>query len=329
MIYKSYLIEQNIEKLKEKLILFYGENLGLKNDLKKKILFKNKDAEIINFFQDEVIKNENLLFNEILNISLFDQKKIYFINQATDAILNLIQEIEKKIDTQKIFIFSEILDKRSKLRNFFEKNENCGVIPCYADNEISLKKIILDRLRDFTGLSSQNIGMIIDNVNLDRDKLNNELDKITIFFSNKIIQNEKLEVLLNTKTNDNFNTLKDEAFNGNKIKTNKLLSDTFIDSEKNILYLNLINQRLNKLLEISNLNKDTKLENAINMLKPPIFWKDKNVFMSQAKKWKSDKIKNILNETYKLEIEIKSNAMLNKNVLLKKLLIDICTLANA
>ena len=171
--------------------------------------------------------------------------------------------------------------------------------------------------------------MIIDNVNLDRDKLNNELDKITIFFSNKIIQNEKLEVLLNTKTNDNFNTLKDEAFNGNKIKTNKLLSDTFIDSEKNILYLNLINQRLNKLLEISNLNKDTKLENAINMLKPPIFWKDKDVFMNQAKKWKSDKIKNILNETYKLEIEIKSNAMLNKNVLLKKLLIDICTLANA
>ena len=72
MIYKSYLIEQNIEKLKEKLILFYGENLGLKNDFKKKILFKNKDAEIINFFQDEVIKNENLLFNEILNISLFD-----------------------------------------------------------------------------------------------------------------------------------------------------------------------------------------------------------------------------------------------------------------
>ena len=65
------------------------------------------------------------------------------------------------------------------------------------------------------------------------------------------------------------------------------------------------------------------------MLKPPIFWKDKDVFMNQAKKWKSDKIKNILNETYKLEIEIKSNAMLNKNVLLKKLLIDICTLANA
>lgn len=79
MIYKSYLIEQNIEKLKEKLILFYGENLGLKNDLKKEIILKNKGAEIINFFQDEVIKNENLLFNEILNISLFDQKKFILL----------------------------------------------------------------------------------------------------------------------------------------------------------------------------------------------------------------------------------------------------------
>ena len=78
MIYKSYLIEQNVGKLKEKLILLYGENLGLKNDLKKEIILNNKSAEIINFFQDEVIKNENLLFNEILNISLFDQKKNLF-----------------------------------------------------------------------------------------------------------------------------------------------------------------------------------------------------------------------------------------------------------
>ena len=65
MIYKSYLIEQNIEKLKEKLILFYGENLGLKNDLKKKILFKNKDAEIINFFPELTLSAHHTLNNSL------------------------------------------------------------------------------------------------------------------------------------------------------------------------------------------------------------------------------------------------------------------------
>ena len=35
MIYKSYLVENNFSVFKEKLTLFYGENLGLKNDFKK------------------------------------------------------------------------------------------------------------------------------------------------------------------------------------------------------------------------------------------------------------------------------------------------------
>ena len=36
MIYKSFLVENNINVLKNKLILFYGENLGLINEFKKK-----------------------------------------------------------------------------------------------------------------------------------------------------------------------------------------------------------------------------------------------------------------------------------------------------
>ena len=47
-----------------------------------------------------------------------------------------------------------------------------------------------------------------------------------------------------------------------------------MDSEKNIFYLNIINQRLEKLLQIYNTD-NSKIEEAISSLKPPIFWKDK------------------------------------------------------
>ena len=43
MIYKSYLLEQNINSIKNNIVLFYGENLGLKNELKEKIKQKNKN----------------------------------------------------------------------------------------------------------------------------------------------------------------------------------------------------------------------------------------------------------------------------------------------
>ena len=329
MIYKSYLIEQNISLLDKNLFLFYGENLGLKNELKDKIKFQNKKAEIINLSQDDIINNIDNFFNEIFNISLFDEKKIYFINQVNDKILDTIKIIEPKIDSQKFYLMSESLDKRSKIRNYFEKSNNCGVVACYIDNEISFKKIIIERLKNYKGVTTENINLISDKCNLNRDKLNNELDKIYTFFLEKNIDRNKLEILLDNKINNDFSLLKDEAFNGNRIETNKLLSDTIIDSEKNILYLNIINQRLLKLNEIFKLIGQTSLEKAIDMLKPPIFWKDKPAFLKQAKKWNINKIKKILNKTYNLELEIKSNSIVNKNILLKKLLIDICNLANA
>ena len=329
MIYKSYLIEQNINLLNKNLFLFYGENLGLKNELKDKIKFQNKNAEIINLSQDDIINNIDNFLNEILNISLFDEKKIYFINQVNDKILDAIKIIEPKIDSQKFYLMSESLDKRSKIRNYFEKSNNCGVVACYIDNEISFKKIIIDRLKNYKGVTTENINLISDKCNFNRDKLNNELDKIYTFFLEKSIDRNKLEILLDNKINNDFSLLKDEAFNGNKIETNKLLSDTIIDTEKNVLYLNIINQRLLKLNEIFKLIGQTSLEKAIDMLKPPIFWKDKPAFLKQAKKWNMSKIKKILNKTYNLELEIKSNSIVNKNILLKKLLIDICNLANA
>ena len=329
MIYKSYLIEQNINLLDKNLFLFYGENLGLKNELKDKIKFQNKNAEIINLSQDDIISNIDNFYNEILNISLFDEKKIYFINQVNDKILDAIKIIEPKIDSQKFYLMSELLDKRSKIRNYFEKSNNCGVVACYIDNEISFKKIIIERLKNYKGVTTENINLLSDKCNLNRDKLNNELDKIYTFFLDKNIDRNKLEILLDNKINNDFSLLKDEAFNGNKIETNKLLSDTIIDSEKNIFYLNIINQRLLKLNEIFKLIGQTSIEKAIDMLKPPIFWKDKPAFLKQARKWNMKKIKKILNKTYNLELEIKSNSIVNKNILLKKLLIDICNLANA
>ena len=329
MIYKSYLVEQNISLINENLILFYGENLGLKDEFKKIVKLNNENIEIINFNQEEILKKPDIFYNEILNISLFEKRKIYFINNANDKILEIIKDIEPKIDAQKLYIFSEILDKRSKLRGFFEKGKNCALIACYADNEATIKKIILNKLNKFSDLSTQNINSILEKSGLDRVKLNNELEKIITFFTDLKIENKKLELLLDKRENNDFNLLKDEAFNGNKIKTNKLLSDTIIENEKNVLYLSIINQKLNKLADIFELSKTHNFESAISMIKPPIFWKDKPAFINQIKKWNKTKVKQILQKTYDLEIDIKSNPIINKNILMKKLIIDICEMANA
>ena len=299
MIYKSFILEQNINSINEKITLFFGVNLGLKNDLKAKIIQHNENSEILRYSQDELLKDKLLFINEIRNISLFEKNKIFFVENVNDKLLELIQEVEIILSDRKIFLFADILDKKSKLRNYIEKSKNCACVPCYEDNEINLKKLINTKLKGYSGLSPYNINLILDHTNLDRSKLNNELNKIISCFVNKNIITEKLEVLLNAKTNSDFNKLKDEAFLGNKINTNKLLAQTGMDSEKNIFYLNIINQRLEKLLQIYNTD-NSKIEEAISSLKPPIFWKDKPSLINQAKKWDKSKVQKMLNFTFDL-----------------------------
>ena len=102
-----------------------------------------------------------------------------------------------------------------------------------------------------------------------------------------------------------------------------------LEEQKNFYYINLINQRLHKLAEIIVLARNNNLEMALDKIKPPIFWKEKANFLYQAKKWDLIKIKKILNKSYDLEIKVKSDPMIKKNILIKKLIVDICEVANA
>ncbi len=236
MIHKSYLVEENFENIKNNLILFYGENLGLMDDFKNKILDINARHQILRFSQDDILKNLDFFIQEIKNVSLFNDKKIFLINNVNDKIFKIIQEIIPDINENKFFLFAEILDKKSKLRNFFEKEKKTDIIPCYEDNYLSIKNIIKKKLKDYTGLTPEIINMITENCNNNRIKLKNEIRKIKTYFDNKIIDSNKLMNLLNLQENENFNNVKDSAFNGKNQNTNQLLNTTIIESEKSTLY---------------------------------------------------------------------------------------------
>ena len=327
MIYKSYLIEKNIKSIKENVILFYGENYGIKKDFKEKIKNTNKKSEFLLFDQKNILENSSILYNELYNNSLFEKNKILFLENVNDRILHIIQDIHLNLDNQKIYLFSDILEKKSKLRNFFEKSEKCAVIPCYIDNEVTIKNLILEKLKGYDGLTVYNINLILNHVTLDRIKLNNEIEKIIAYFIDKKIKTRELSILLDVNLIDDFNFLKDEALSGNKEKTNDLLSNTILEDEKAIYYLTLINQRLNKLYQIKR-SKDLNLETTINNFKPPIFWKDKPRLIIQANKWDEKRLKRVIEKTYNIEKMIKSNSFTNKQIILKELVVNLCEMAS-
>lgn len=327
MILKSYIIEKDHSILsKFKSVLMYGENNGIKDDIKEKILKDSKNSEVINLFHEEIYNNKKILDNFISNSSLFSKKKIIFIHEVSDKIFEEIFEALNDLkEDVKIFIFSNQLEKRSKLRAHFEKTKDLGIIACYQDNEITLRNYINSSLITYKGLTPEITNLIMINSNKDRKTIKSEIKKIKSFFNKKLINKIELEELLNIKTNSNFSEITDAALNGDKNSLNKLMGEVEFLQEETFFYLNLISNKIFKLLEIK-LNS-TNPQNEIELVegtKSKIFWKDRPIFLAQLKKWNHLKLEEALKKIIDIELAMKSNSLIKKDVLIKDLLIKLC-----
>ena len=332
MILKNYIVEQNHSVLDDfQTVLFYGENDGVKDDIKIAIKKLNKDAEIINLFEMEIIKNKNVLYDNLVNESLFNEKKIIIIQSATDRILPQIDEgIKKKNKETKIYIFSDILDTKSKLRNLFTKQKNLAAIPCYQDSDRTLFDYTKKKLNGLKGVTTHIVNLIISNSNSNRKIIKNEISKIRIFFDNKNIDQEKLLEILNIKSDTEFVEIINNALMGNKAKINTLLSEIDLLSEDSFFHLNNFNYRIFKLIEIQKMSGMLNShEEAIANLKPPIFWKDKTAYVQQLRKWNLEKLNELAYKIGETETLIKKNSQIRSDIIIKNLIINVSLKASS
>ena len=327
MILKSFELERDIKSiLNYKFILIYGENIGLKEVFKKKIVNLNKNAEIINLYLEDIAKNKNIILREVKNISLFNEEKIIIVNQVNEKIYSEIESLMNVKENIRIIIIADLLDKRSKIRNLFEKEKNFAIIPCYNDNDITLRNLVQNELKDFKNVNSNTINMIISYSNLNRKTIINNIEKIKSFYEKRILSEGSLEVLLNSDRNEMFENIRDAALDGDKKKLNDLLGNFNFTNEDAYFYLNMINYRLIKLLEIHRQNiNNSNYNNAINNMKPPVFWKDKPVFLKLLQKWDKQRVIGALEYLGKTEKKIKNNSSLNTLTIIKNSITNICT----
>jgi len=299
--------------------LFYGKNDGLQNEIIKKSFINNFQGNINRYDEKEFIENYNIIATEVLTKSLFDSEKIIIISRTSDKILKLIQEIfERDIKDIKFILKSEILEKKSKLRNFFEKNENLVIVPFYEDNVNSLSTIALNFIRkNNIKMSRESLNLIVNRANGNRENLKNDLEKIFNFsITNKNIDTEDIIKLTNLSENYGINELADSYLEKNIKSTSKILNENIFTEQDCVLIIRSIlskSKRLMNIIEIYNETKD--LDVAIMSAKPPVFWKDKISVKKQAKTWVLSELKNKIYEINDIESLIKINSRNSVNLI--------------
>ena len=326
MIIKSYEIEKKISNLiKSNLILLYGENNGLKKDVRETIIKKFKEEkdniEFLSFYEDEILQSEENLYNAIFSGSLFSNKKIITLNNATDKIIKQIEKIIQK-DPKNILliIFSQILEKKSKLRNLFEKEDNAICVPCYLDSEKDLENIIYKELKkNNINLSREIINLIIEKSNHDRENLINELEKIKSFaYNKKNIEINEIKSLINFSGEYKSDNLINECLCGNILQFKKVLSELYSNTINQIFLLRILSNKIQRLLKMKESEKNySNIDNLINNSKPFIFWKEKPIIKKQLSIWNYDDLRSVVHEINNVEILCKKNPQISQIIAFK------------
>jgi DNA polymerase III subunit delta len=335
MIIKSYELQKKNNLSKYNFYLLYGENFGLKKDIKDIIKLENKEKndslEIMSIYESEILDNEEDLYNSIYSGSLFSNKKIVIIFDATDKIVKKINNIyDSCVENVTLIIISGILEKKSKLRSFFESNKEIICIPCYLDSQKDLEIIAKTELRkNNISLSSEAINTLIEKSNSDRGNLKNEIEKIKAYLLNKKnIELSEIKSLINFSGDYKSDILVNECLCGNILQYKKIISELYINTVNQILLLRILSNKVQRLLNIKKQEeKSNSIEDIINTSKPAIFWKDKPIVKKQLSIWNLNDLKKIIIEINNTEYLCKKNSQISKAIFFNFFL-KICVKAN-
>ncbi len=308
MIIKNYQLNQ-IDLKKNKFILLYGKNEGHKKEVIK--LLNKNNIDIKTYEEKEILNNIESFLESLLSKSLFQSEKLILITYATDKILKVFDELnEKNISDINFIINSENLEKKSKLRNTFEKEKKYICVAFYQDNAQTLSKIANNFLREKNmAISQSNINLIINKCNGDREMLINELTKIENYSKNgKKIDVESINKLINIAENYSMNELVDNCLAKNKKKVIDILNENNFSNEDCILIARIFLIKSKKVLQLlKEFKKNKNIELTISSARPPIFWKDKEIITQHLNNWTEENIKKLIYNLGGLELTVKKN----------------------
>ncbi len=311
MIIKNFELER-IKKSNLYLYLFYGQNEGLKKEVLENCFIKNFKGLVEKYEEKEVIENQEEIYSKIFNKSLFEKEKIILISRTSDKIVNFIERIlEKNVSDIKIICLSEILEKKSKLRNLFEKDSKLICIPFYADDNKKLTQLCGDFFKKINvPISREILNIIVDKCQGDRNNLNRELDKVEMFIDgNTNFDISDILKLINLSENYTVSELADSCLSKNIKNTAKILNENNYTNDDCILILRTMLNKTKRLIKLRDDYDVTKnLDSTVSNFRPPIFWKDKDVIKKQLLKWDKKNSSELIFEINELEKLIKKNS---------------------
>lgn len=260
---------------------------------------------VVDLMSGEASENSARISDEMNSMSLMGGRKLMKINGADKGLKSPIENAVKDYDGNNFLVVEGgDLSPSSPVRKLFESEKNLASLACYVQDERSLSSSIpqiLSKLgksidRDAVQyLSSCLIG--------DSGSVNSQLEKLAIYAGdNRQITLDDAKACVVDSSDISLEKIVQKAAGGNVIGLEKDLTKSFAEGISAVAILRVSQNYFKKLHFVkSQIEERTDMDSALKSLRPPLFFKDKPVFIGHLNKWSSKRIMSAINGLIKAE----------------------------
>lgn len=323
---------------KAQAVLVYGPDSGLVRErtqaLVNSVLKGDKDPFRLADLDSGTLKADPArLADEVAALSLTGGRRVVKVRDATDTLTSLVSGfLDDVIGDALVVFYAGDLGPRSTIRKLFEGADNAAALPCYADDSRALDQVVRDGLKEF-GLSVEPdaLAWLVDHLGGDRALSRQEIEKLALYKSDEpdraVTMEDAVACVGDTAAFD-LDDLVYAMADGDQPKVQRVYGRMMAEGTSPISILTAASRHLMRLHQIQGMRESGSLDQAMMKLRPPVFFKRKGQFKSQAGRWHPKLLARGLEMLTTAELQAKSTDM-PVQALTERALMQIATAAKS
>jgi DNA polymerase-3 subunit delta len=320
-------------------ILLYGEDSGLVRE-RGETLARTVVADLSDPFRTAELAADDLgddparLADEAAALSMTGGRRTVRVRHVTpalgkqiaDAVAGFLESdpaTKRPQDMALVIIEAGELDGRSPLRKLVEAARNAAAIACYRDDAGDLAAVIRETLaRHKVGIGADALAWLVSRLGGDRAVTRGEIEKLALYVgAGNEASLDDARALVGDTAEIGLDDLAVATALGDVPGLCRAFDKLAAEGVSEIAMLRALQRHFTRLHLCSGLVAHGRdADAAMGSLRPPVFWKEKDAFRAQLRRWPQDRLALVLERLLDAEIACKTTSPLAETLAGKCLL---------
>ena len=324
-------------------VLFYGPDQGLVREraveLVARLAGDVRDPFRVAELTPAQLKEDPVrLADEAAALSLTGGRRVLRLREAGDGLAQALGELLEET-TPAAFLVLEAgeLGPRSSLRVLFERLPRAAAVPCYLDDEEALQQVIADWLKTHRFTADRDaIDFLLARLGGDRGITRQELEKLALYLgpaemagspapAPRRLTLADAEAVVGDSSALTLDDLALALADGDSAALDRAYRRALEEGSDAIAILRAAARHLLRLHQVASA-EDSRA--AIKALRPPVFFKLEQRFLTQLRLWPVSRLAEALDRLIQAEARIKTNVQ-PRDAIAERALLDVAGLARA